>query len=113
MLPFFVGIAGGSFAVGIAYVSRWYPTERQGNLDNDVDAAEVILEAGDLQLLAAMRQRAEVEGLDLAAYAKAAVRRYAAEASDEEWLTMMGQIGRATDPGLACLKRALEKAMCA
>ena len=25
-----VGIAGGSFAVGIAYVSRWYPMERQG-----------------------------------------------------------------------------------
>jgi NNP family nitrate/nitrite transporter-like MFS transporter len=25
-----VGIAGGSFAVGIAYVSRWYPQERQG-----------------------------------------------------------------------------------
>jgi NNP family nitrate/nitrite transporter-like MFS transporter len=25
-----VGISGGSFAVGIAYVSRWFPTERQG-----------------------------------------------------------------------------------
>jgi len=25
-----VGIAGGSFAVGIAYVSRWYSTEKQG-----------------------------------------------------------------------------------
>jgi NNP family nitrate/nitrite transporter-like MFS transporter len=25
-----VGIAGGSFAVGIAYVSKWYPTEKQG-----------------------------------------------------------------------------------
>lgn len=25
-----VGIAGGSFSVGIAYVARWYPTERQG-----------------------------------------------------------------------------------
>ena len=25
-----VGIAGGSFAVGIAYVSKWFPTERQG-----------------------------------------------------------------------------------
>ncbi|TAN53124.1 MAG: MFS transporter [Methylococcaceae bacterium] len=25
-----VGIAGGSFAVGIAYVSRWFPQERQG-----------------------------------------------------------------------------------
>ncbi|MDE0308894.1 MAG: MFS transporter [Acidiferrobacterales bacterium] len=26
-----VGLAGGSFAVGIAYVSRWYPSERQGS----------------------------------------------------------------------------------
>ncbi|HEY1363186.1 MAG TPA: nitrate/nitrite transporter [Xanthobacteraceae bacterium] len=25
-----VGIAGGSFAVGVAYISRWYPTESQG-----------------------------------------------------------------------------------
>ncbi|MBX7198227.1 MAG: MFS transporter [Rhodospirillaceae bacterium] len=25
-----VGIAGGSFAVGVAYVSQWYPQERQG-----------------------------------------------------------------------------------
>lgn len=25
-----VGISGGSFAVGIAYVSRWYPVEKQG-----------------------------------------------------------------------------------
>lgn len=25
-----IGIAGGSFAVGIAYVSRWYPREKQG-----------------------------------------------------------------------------------
>src|SRR3974390_3405294 len=27
---FFVGVAGGSFAVGIAYVSRFYPTAKQG-----------------------------------------------------------------------------------
>jgi MFS transporter, NNP family, nitrate/nitrite transporter len=25
-----VGLAGGSFIVGVAYVSRWYPTEKQG-----------------------------------------------------------------------------------
>jgi MFS transporter, NNP family, nitrate/nitrite transporter len=25
-----VGIAGGSFAVGVSYVSRWYPNEKQG-----------------------------------------------------------------------------------
>ena len=82
-------------------------------LENDGEAAEVILGAGDLRLLAAMRQRAEAEGLDfLLAYAKAAVQRYATEASDEEWLTMMGQVGRAVDPGLACLKRAFERAVC-
>jgi hypothetical protein len=80
-------------------------------LENDGEAAEVILGAGDLHLLAVMRERAEAEGLDLAAYAKAAVQRYAAQASDEEWLTMMGQIGRAADPGLACLKRAFEQAV--
>ncbi len=27
-----VGIAGGAFAVGVAYVSRWYPPERQGTV---------------------------------------------------------------------------------
>ncbi len=79
-------------------------------LEDDGEATEVILGAGDLRLLAAMRQRAEAEGLDLAAYARAALQRYAAEASDEEWVTMMGQIGRAADPGLTCLKRAFEKA---
>ncbi|MYI88733.1 MAG: MFS transporter [Gammaproteobacteria bacterium] len=26
-----VGLAGGSFAVGIAYVSRWYPSQKQGS----------------------------------------------------------------------------------
>src|SRR6516225_4400678 len=28
--PLGVGVAGGSFAVGIAYVSKWYPKEQQG-----------------------------------------------------------------------------------
>ena len=30
VLAFFVGLAGTSFAVGIAWVSAWYPAERQG-----------------------------------------------------------------------------------
>lgn len=36
-----------------------------------------------------------------------AVERYTAEASDEEWVTLMGALGRPEDPGLTCLKRAL------
>lgn len=30
VLGLFVGVAGGSFSVGIAYVARWFPKERQG-----------------------------------------------------------------------------------
>lgn len=77
-------------------------------LENDGEAAEVILGAGDLRLLAAMKEQAEAEGLSLAAYTRAAVQRYVAAASDEEWITLMGQIGRTADPGGICLKRAFE-----
>lgn len=75
-------------------------------LTDDAAAAEIILHAGDLTLLAAMRERAEAEGLDLATFSRAAVRRYSAEASEEEWITMLGLITRSDDPGTTCLKRA-------
>jgi hypothetical protein len=78
-------------------------------LNDEGGAAEIILGVGDLCLLAAMRRRAETEGLDLAAYARAAVQRYAAEASDEEWITLMGLMGCTGDPGTACLKRVFER----
>jgi hypothetical protein len=77
-------------------------------LENDGEAAEVILGAGDLRLLATMKEQAEAEGVSLAAYTRAAVQRYVAAASDEEWITLMGQIGRTADPGGICLKRAFE-----
>lgn len=80
-------------------------------LNDDGEATEVILGVGDLRLLTAMQQRAKAEGLDLVAYLRSAVQRYAAGASDEEWTTLMGTIGRAADPGLACIKRALESAL--
>src|SRR3569832_1630560 len=30
LLALFVGVAGGSFSVGIAFVARWFPKKRQG-----------------------------------------------------------------------------------
>jgi len=77
-------------------------------LNDDGEAAEIIVAAGDLRLLAAMKEQAEAEGLSLADYTRAAVQRYVADASDEEWITLMGQIGRTADPGGICLKRAFE-----
>jgi hypothetical protein len=69
-------------------------------------AAETILRVGDIAMIAAMTRGAEAAGLSLGAYAAATVRQYADGASDEEWTTLMGQMGRADDPGAVCLKRA-------
>ena len=74
-------------------------------------AEELLLGLGDLPLLNELRTQAHAQGLDIGACAANAVNRYAAEASDGEWLTLMGVLGRTGDPGLAYLKRAI--AFCA
>jgi len=78
--------------------------------DDETVATETILRVGDLALIASMRTEADALGLSLGAYAVATVRRYADSASDEEWTTLIGQMGRADDPGAVCLKRAFAHA---
>lgn len=74
--------------------------------DDETVAAETVLGCGDLALIAKLRRGAERDGLALGAYAAAAVRRYAAEASDDEWLSLMSALGRARNPGKVCMQRA-------
>jgi hypothetical protein len=76
------------------------------SFDDETIAAETILGFGDLTLIARLRQEADAAGLSLGAYAAGAVRRYAADAPDEEWVTLMGALGRADDPGAVCMQRA-------
>jgi len=78
------------------------------SLTDETTAMETILGAGDLALLTAVRERAAAEETDLGAYVSQTVRRYANEASDEEWITLMGALNRSPDPGATCLKRAFE-----
>ena len=80
-------------------------------LTDDAAAAEVIVSVGDLALLNAMSDRAEREGLDLATFSQAAVRRYSDAASEEEWVTLLGQIGQSVDPAAIYLKRAFASAL--
>jgi hypothetical protein len=77
-------------------------------LTDETTALETILSAGDLKLLAAAQELAAADGLNLATYVTQAVQRYASEASDEEWVTLMGLLNRSPDPGTTCLNRALE-----
>ena len=70
-------------------------------------AEEAILGLSDLALLAQLRAQAEANGLELGTYVAAAANRYASDASDEEWTTLIGAMGRAADPGATYLRRAL------
>jgi len=80
-------------------------------LTDETTAVEAILGTGDLALLAAVRDRASSEDVGLAACVTQTVQRYTAQASDEEWVTLMGMLNRAQDPAAACLKRAFEYAL--
>ena len=46
-----VGIAGGAFAVGVAYISRWYPTEKQGRHLDFLASVMLVLRSLTLQPL--------------------------------------------------------------
>jgi hypothetical protein len=80
-------------------------------LTDEATALETILGAGDLKLLTAAQELAAADGLDIGSYVTQTVQRYANEASDEEWVTLMGLLNRSPDPGTTCLKRALEHAL--
>jgi hypothetical protein len=77
--------------------------------DDESIAAETILRLGDLALIARLRERADAEGLSLGTFAAGTVRRFAAEASDEQWITLMGTMARAEDPGAICLRYCLSQ----
>jgi hypothetical protein len=80
-------------------------------LTDGTAAVETILGAGDLTLLAAVQEQAADDGLDLAGCVTQTVQRYTHEASDEEWVTLIGMMNRSQDPGAACIKRAFEYAL--
>jgi hypothetical protein len=80
-------------------------------LTDDAAATEIIVGLGDLTLLQAMTERAQGEGIDLATFSQDAVRSYGAHASEEEWVTLLGQIGKSPDPAAVYLKRAFASAI--
>jgi hypothetical protein len=75
-------------------------------LTDETTAVEMVLGTGDLALLAAVREQAAAEGLNLAACVTQTVQRYATTAADEEWVTLMGMLNRTQNPGTICLQRA-------
>lgn len=80
-------------------------------ITDEAAATELIVGLGDLAMLQAMTARAAGEGLDLASFSRDAVRSYAARASEEEWVTLLGQIGKSADPATVFIRRAFASAL--
>lgn len=75
--------------------------------DDEALAEAVLLELNDLSLIARVQQFADREGMTSGEFASSAVQRYSTEASDEEWVTIIGQMGKSSEPGFVLLRRSL------
>ena len=76
-------------------------------LGDEVFAAEALIGLGDLALMVEVEKAAEHFHESTPAYAVEAVRRFEAFADDEDWVSLMGALGRAEDPGATCLRHML------
>lgn len=79
--------------------------------DDERIVARLLPDLGDESWRARAAAVAEARGEELGAYAGAAVERFAAGAGDEDWMSLLGAINRAGDPGALCLRRMMDWAM--
>jgi hypothetical protein len=75
--------------------------------DDESVALQMLMSLDDLALIARVRDACEREDYTLGEFARVAVQRYASSASDEEWVTVLGTMGRTQAPGSELLRRAL------
>ena len=75
--------------------------------DDGAVAAETLLSLDDLTLTVRVQEVSAQQGLTSGEFASIAVQRFSASASDEEWVTVIGQMARTQEPGLELLRRSL------
>ena len=75
-------------------------------LEGQANPLDVAGSDSRVRRLAQLRREAEATGQTLGEYAQGAMRRYANEASDDEWVSLLGALARTQDPGGVCLQRA-------
>jgi hypothetical protein len=80
-------------------------------LADEVFANETMLAMGDLALAARIADAAAAEGVSRGEFVASAVGRFTAGCSEEEWLTVLGQMRRVADPGEILLRRAVTAAL--
>jgi hypothetical protein len=96
-------------ANSIAFIeeTRMLLGDLMARFDDEAVAAEALISLDDLGLTVRVQEAAAREGLTAGEFASAAVQHFSRAASDEEWVTTIGQIGRSQEPGLVLLRRSL------
>jgi hypothetical protein len=69
--------------------------------------SETLVALGDLALTARLTGQAAESNVSVGELVTEAVSRFVNAAGDEEWLSLIGQMSRAEDPGQDFLRRAL------
>ena len=72
--------------------------------------SEALLSLDDLALTAHVVALAAASNLSVGEQATQTIGRFVSTASDEDWLTLIGQMSRAENPGQVFLRRALSNA---
>lgn len=80
-------------------------------LDDEAIAMEALVGLGDLTLLARVKEAAVRDGLSPGGFATRAVHVFSTQASDEDWVSLIGVMGQTPDPGQICLKKMVEFAL--
>lgn len=78
---------------------------------DDEVASKALFGLDDFFLAARIHDAALQQDLTPGAFARSAVQRFSAEASDEEWVTLIGKMNHMDDPGGVLLRQALEWAL--
>ncbi len=80
-------------------------------LDDEAHAMQTLIGLGDLALVLRVEQAAAGEGLTPGGFTAQAVQMFSNQASDEDWVSLIGVMGQTTDPGQACLRKMVEFAL--
>lgn len=82
-----------------------------GHLAIEDDAVHALVALGNLALFAEVQAMGERYGESAGEYVANAARRFAAQGSDEDWLSLMTIMERSRDPGHAALEQMLRWAL--
>jgi hypothetical protein len=85
--------------------------ELMQRLDDPGTAEAVLIEMGDLVLLAEIRAATDRLGMETGDFVTLAIQRFLERADNEAWLQIVGAMGRSQTPGLAALSWILRRAV--